>query len=295
MLTEIKKENTSKNKIIRLGTTRHLTKMTDENNELLPIFKKIKTNFSVALKKYYAGMIDGDGSITKENKENKKRKLYCKLELTEDAALPVTELADIFDLSVSKRVRSGEKYKNAKPSLMITIAGLKAKWFLINIYPYLLEKKEECKTSLISAGCPEHFFEDPFMEYRKFSYEYLAGYTDAEGHIGVYQNKKSSYFFLYFLTSTNFKQINFISEKLKEDGFKIKIRTDDYKRTKDGIERTQKTSYQLHVNGGHKDRAKLYKKLLPFTKIKHKIEGMKNTIKYNEISNMIARRKNEME
>ena len=56
-----------------------------------------------------------------------------------------------------------------------------------------------------------------------------------------------------------------------------------------------KTIYQLHVSGGHKDRTKLYNKLLPFIKIKHKIEGMKNTIKYNEISNMIDRRKNEME
>ena len=295
MFTKIKKENTSKNKIIRLGTTRHLTKMTDENNELLPIFKKIKTNFSVALKKYYAGMIDGDGSITKEDKKNKRKKLYCKLELTEDAALPVTELADIFDLSVSKRVRSGEKYKNTKPTLMITIAGLKGKLFLINIYPYMLEKKEECKTSLISAGCPKHFFEDPFMEYRKFSYEYLAGYTDAEGHIGVYLSKKSSYFFFYSLTSTNFKQINFISKNLKKDGFKIKIRTDDYKRTKDGIEKTYKTSYQLHVKGGHKDKVKLYNKLLPFMKMENKIKKMKNTIKYNEISNMIDRRKNEME
>jgi len=290
MLTEIKKENASKNKIIRIGTTLRLTKIIDENNELLPIFKKIKTNFSVDLKKYYAGMIDGDGRIS-----FRKKSLTCTLELTENAALPVTELADIFDLSVSKKVRLGKKYKNTKPSLMINLAGLKAKWFLINIYPYLLEKKEECKASLISAGCPEHFFEDPFMEYRKFSYEYLAGYTDAEGSIGMYKYKNKSYFFVYSLTSTNFEQINFISKNLKEKGLKIKIKTDDYKRIRDGIEKTYKTSYQLHVYGGHKDKVKLYNKLLPFMKIKHKIERMKNTIKYNEISNMIDRRKNEME
>jgi len=290
MFTEIKKENTSKNKIIRLGKTRHLTKMTDEKGELLPIFKEIKTNFSVALKKYYAGMIDGDGTIIKEGK----RKLHCKLELTENAALPITELADIFDLSVSKRVRSGEKYKNTKPTLMITIAGLKGKLFLINIYPYMLEKKEECKTSLISAGCPEHFFEDPFMEYRKFSYEYLAGYTDAEGCIGMYRTK-NSYTFHCSLTSTNFKQINFISKNLKEDGFNNSIIVDSYKRTRDGMEKTYKTSYQLHVKGGHKDKVKLYNKLLPFMKMENKIKKMKNTIKYNEISNMIDRRKNEME
>jgi len=292
MFTEIKKENTTKNKIIRLGTTRHLTKMTDENNELLPIFKKIKTNFSVALKKYYAGMIDGDGNIIKENK---KRKLQCKLELTEDAALPITELADIFDLSVSKRVRSGEKYKNTKPTLTVILSGFKAKFFLINIYPYMLEKKEECKASLISAGCPEHFFEDPFMEYRKFSYEYLAGYTDAEGCIGMYKYINKAYTFHYCLTSTNFEQINFISKNLKKDGFKIKIKTDNYKRIRDGIEKTYKTSYQLYVNGSHKDLTKLYNKLLPFMKIEKKIKRMKNTIKYNEISNMIDRRKNEME
>lgn len=290
MFTEIKKENASKNKIIRLGTTLRLTKMIDENNELLPIFKKIKTNFSADLKKYYAGMIDGDGRISFRGKS-----LICTLELSENAALPITELADIFDLTISKRVRLGKKYKNTKPSLMITLAGLKAKFFLINIYPYMLEKKEECKASLISAGCPEHFFEDPFMEYRKFSYEYLAGYTDAEGCIGIYQNKKKSYSFVYSLTSTNFKQINFISKNLKQEGFKVKILKDNYKRTRDGIEKTFKTAYQLYVKGGHKGKVKLYNKLLPFMKMEKKIEKMKNTLKYNEISNWINRRKNGIE
>ena len=59
MFTEITKERGSKNKKIKLGTTNRLKEMTDEKGELLPIFKKIKTNFSVDLKKYYAGMIDG--------------------------------------------------------------------------------------------------------------------------------------------------------------------------------------------------------------------------------------------
>ena len=281
MFTEITKERGSKNKIIKLGTTNRLTKMTDEKGELLPIFKEIKTNFSVDLKKYYAGMIDGDGRII----FNKKR-LVCALELTENAAFPVIELSNIFDLTISRRVRTGKNNKT-KPTLMINMYGFKAKWFLINIYPYLLEKKEKCKTFLISAGCPEHFFEDPFMEYRKFSYEYLAGYTDAEGCIGMYKYK--SYSFHYSLGSTDFKQLSFILENLKKNGFKVKISLQ--KREKDNC----KPFYQLRVIGGHKDRAKLYNKLLPFIKIKHKIEGMKNTIKYNEISNMIDRRKNEME
>ena len=158
-----------------------------------------------------------------------------------------------------------------------------------------MEKKEECKTSLISAGCPEHFFEDPFMEYRKFSYEYLAGYTDAEGCIGMYRNTNSSYYFTYTLTSTNFEQINFISKNLKKDGFKLTVTADNYKRIRDGIEKTYKTSYQLQVQGGLKDKVKLYNKLLPFMKMEKKIKKMKNTLKYNEISEWIDRRKNEME
>ena len=85
------------------------------------------------------------------------------------------------------------------------------------------------------------------------------------------------------------KQLSFILENLKKNGFKVKISLQ--KREKDNC----KPFYQLRVIGGHKDRAKLYNKLLPFIKIKHKIEGMKNTIKYNEISNMIDRRKNEVE
>jgi len=283
MFTEITKERGSKNKKIKLGTTNRLTKMTDEKGELLPIFKEIKTNFSVDLKKYYAGMVDGDGQIFL----NKKR-LGCVLELTENAAFPVIELSNIFDLNISRRVRTGKNNKT-KPTLMINISGFKAKWFLINIYPYLLEKKEKCKASLISVGCPEHFFEDPFMEYRKFSYEYLAGYTDAEGCIGMYKYKNRTYSFHYSLSSTDFKQLNFILEKLKEDGFKANVYSENREKY------NWKTIHRLHVKGGHKDRAKLYNKLLPFIKIKHKIEIMKNTIKYNEISNMINRRKNEME
>ena len=282
MFTEITKERGSKNKIIKLGTTNRLTKMTDEKGELLPIFKEIKTNFSVDLKKYYAGMVDGDGQIFL----NKKR-LGCVLELTENAAFPVIELSNIFDLTISRRVRTGKNNKT-KPTLMINMYGFKAKWFLINIYPYLLEKKEKCKTFLISAGCPEHFFEDPFMEYRKFSYKYLAGYTDAEGCIGMYKYK-GSYSFHYSLGSTDFKQLSFILENLKKNGFEVNIYS--YNREK----YNWKTIHKLHVTGGHKDRAKLYNKLLPFMKIKHKIKVMKNTIKYNEISNMINKRKNEME
>jgi hypothetical protein len=137
MFTEITKERGSKNKIIKLGTTNRLTKMTDEKGELLPIFKEIKTNFSVDLKKYYAGMIDGDGRII----FNKKR-LVCALELTENAAFPVIELSNIFDLTISRRVRTGKNNKT-KPTLMINMYGFKAKWFLINIYPYLLEKKRK--------------------------------------------------------------------------------------------------------------------------------------------------------
>jgi hypothetical protein len=69
---------------------------------------------------------------------------------------PVIELSNIFDLTISRRVRTVKIIKT-KPTLMINMYGFKAKWFLINIYPYLLEKKEKCKTFLISAGCPEHF------------------------------------------------------------------------------------------------------------------------------------------
>ena len=50
MFTEITKERGSKNKIIKLGTTNCLTKMTDEKGELLPIFKEIKTNLCNSFK-----------------------------------------------------------------------------------------------------------------------------------------------------------------------------------------------------------------------------------------------------
>ena len=107
--------------------------------------------------------------------------------------------------------------------------------------------------------------------------ELYAGQTDL---CGIYQGRESI---------VDFKQLSFILKNLKKNGFEVNIYS--YNREK----YNWKTIHKLHVTGGHKDRAKLYNKLLPFMKIKHKIEVMKNTIKYNEISNMIDRRKNEME
>jgi hypothetical protein len=54
-------------------------------------FKEIKTNFFVDLKKYYAGMIDGDGRIIFIQK-----RLICALELTENAAFSCNRIVKYF-------------------------------------------------------------------------------------------------------------------------------------------------------------------------------------------------------
>ena len=165
---------------IRESKTLFMRNACDENLNLLPFFKDVGDKFPVHLRKYFAGMIDGDGTIVTHKNNGA---LRCGLELTEDAASCIAQIADIFDLTVRRCTRSGERYKNYKPSLKIEFAGAKVKFFLLGIYPYLLEKKERCRQLLISKGCPKDIFEEPDMKDRKFSYVYLAGYTDAEGSI----------------------------------------------------------------------------------------------------------------
>ena len=62
------------------------------------IVASIAKNFSVADRKYYAGMIDGDGSFNfRIPKDAKNFKATMSLELRYDHAEPVTKLAELFD------------------------------------------------------------------------------------------------------------------------------------------------------------------------------------------------------
>ena len=267
----------------------------DENLNMLPFFKKVDDRFPIALRKYFAGMIDGDGSIG-IHKSNKT--LRCSLELAEDAASCLVHIADIFDLTVRRCTRSGERYKNYKPSLKIEFAGAKVKFFLMGIYPYLLEKKEKCKEILIAKQCPEDIFEEPLMKNRNFSYEYLAGYTDAEGSIMMTKFKKENYYrFRYALISNDREHLKFIRSKLIEDGFEFrKLSFKNYKNVKKERGRNPdkwKPTTVLYLKGGAAEHVKLYEKLLPFMTMTKKIKRMQDTINYDLIARMIKRKKSK--
>ena len=92
---------TTKSEIIYESKTKHLRYLFDEQGNALPIYNDILDKFTTDEKAYYAGMIDGDGSIQYfKRKDRPGKKLTIVLELKEVNAEPLTELANIFDLSV---------------------------------------------------------------------------------------------------------------------------------------------------------------------------------------------------
>ena len=127
-------------------------------------------NFSVSERQYFAGMMDGDGYVGVRFPKNRKHlKLSVVLDLRHDHAEPVYRLAELFDLSISKRVYT--ERTNTQPSVKVELSGVKARLFLICIYPYMLEKKKRIKEILLKLDCPEKHLPDT----REFSLEYLAG------------------------------------------------------------------------------------------------------------------------
>ena len=162
---ETKKGQRTKKIIIRQSSSTFLRKW---NKDIGLIAK----NFSTADRQYYAGMIDGDGNITVTPKYPNRLRIL--LELRHDHAEPILKLAELFDLTISKKIYLIPQ-GNAQPTLNIEFGGIKAKLFLFSIYPYLLEEKEKATTLLRSLDCPAEYL----PEERQFSFEYLAGYTDA--------------------------------------------------------------------------------------------------------------------
>ena len=57
---------------VRVSKTLFMRNACDEDLNLLPFFKDVGDKFPISLRKYFAGMIDGDGSI---NIHKRKKKL----------------------------------------------------------------------------------------------------------------------------------------------------------------------------------------------------------------------------
>ena len=251
-------------------------------------------NFSVSERQYFAGMMDGDGYVGVRIPKNRKNlKLSVVLELRHDHAEPVTRLAELFDLSISKRIYLVAK--NTQPSVKVELSGVKARLFLICIYPYMLEKKKRTKEILVKLDCPEKHLPDT----REFSLEYLAGYIDAEGSVCFRLNHSktkagnitSFYSYYLTLTSNDTNHLQYVKEnliKLGYDHFR-KDYVNTYKTEKKAPAREnrnpEKWNDTTHVilGGTTKQLSKLYKNVEPFMLIKHKKDNMKSTITYNNL------------
>jgi len=261
------------------------------------ISKWMGENFSVSERQYFAGMIDGDGYVGVRIPKNRKHlKLAVVLDLRHDHAEPVHRLAELFDLSISKRVYL--QRTNTQPSIKVELSGVKARLFLICIYPYMLEKKKRIKEILLKLDCPEKHLPDT----REFSLEYLAGYIDAEGSVCFRLlhtktktgNISSSYRYYLTLSSNDSDHLQYVKENL------IKLGYDHFRKDYVNTYKTEKAKTKLparenrnpdkwndttHVilGGTTKQLSKLYKNVEPFMLIKHKKDNMKSTIKYNSV------------
>jgi len=258
------------------------------------VMVSIAKNFSVSDRKYFAGMIDGDGSFTLHPRKNRPNPvLRFGLELRHDHAEPVLRLAELFDLTIRKITRMYEK--NTQDSLKIELSGIKARLFLYAIHPYLLEEKDNAIKILRKLECPEEYLQDE----RQFSFEYLAGYTDAEGTVRFNLrhektktgNITSCYRMGYELTSNDNNHLQFIKQHLIDKGFNHfrKDYIDTYKNVKKREGRSPenwKNTTHISLGGSPTQLSKFYKNIEPFMLIKHKKDNMRHTILYNQIKNI---------
>ena len=282
-----KKEKKTDIFLIRESSSKNLKDVED-------ISKWMGENFSVSERQYFAGMMDGDGYVGVRIPKNRKHlKLSVVLELRHDHAEPVTRLAELFDLSISKKLYLDRT--NTQPSIKVELSGIKARLFLICIYPYMLEKKKRTKEILLKLDCPERHL----PETREFSLEYLAGYIDAEGSVCFRLNHSktkagnitSFYSYYLTLTSNDTNHLQYVKEnliKLGYDHFR-KDYVNTYKTEKKAPAREnrnpEKWNDTTHVilGGTTKQLSKLYKNVEPFMLIKHKKDNMKSTITYNNL------------
>jgi len=282
-----KKIKKTKSIIIRQSSSKHFKGWND-------VMVSIAKNFSVSDRKYFAGMIDGDGSFTLHPRKNRPNPvLRLELELRHDHAEPVLRLAELFDLTIRKITRIYEK--NTQDSLKIELSGIKARLFLFSIYPYLLEKKDHAKNILIKLECPKKHL----PKKKNFSFEYLAGYTDAEGTVRFnlrhektkIGNITSCYRMGYELTSNDNAHLQFIKQKLIKQGFNHFRK--DYIATHENVKKREgrnpenwKDTTHIYLGGSPKQLSKFYKNVEPFMLIKHKKDNMRHTILYNQITNI---------
>ena len=243
-----------------------------KDGHLTPFYRDMLAKFEPEEVQYYAGLVDGDGAIGWNSHRSKT--IRIQIHLTEEAAEPITQLAEKLDLKVSVSAWTDEykkeKSPNGKPIINLNIYKTKAWFFLFLIYPYLLEKKIKGKEMLTTKF--KGFLEchDRRMHQRQFSMPYLAGYSDAEAHYKYkYLKNQKSFLFGYQVTSTDIGHVDYLGEQLCRLGYNVRYG----KIRKNGRFKPSKSITISNLP----DLKKLYIKLMPFAKIKRKKRAMTMT------------------
>ena len=165
----------TKSVITRQSNSNHFREWND-------VMASIAKNFSVSDRKYFAGMVDGDGSFTLHTRKDRLNPtLRLGLELRHDHAEPVTKLAELFDLTIRRTTRLDSE--NTQDTLKIELSGIKVRLFLFSIYPYLLEKKDQARDILIKLDCPKKHL----PKKKNFSFEYLDSPSYSVGNAIIYK------------------------------------------------------------------------------------------------------------
>jgi hypothetical protein len=272
--------------IIKKSKSSNLRSWTLKDGAINPLFHEIKNKFSITARQYFAGIWDGDGYQRNTKKANRPSKtLELCLEMAENGKEPVLMLARIFDLTIRYVTRKGEKYKNYQPSYKISLSGPKAEMFMLLVYPYLIENKSIMKKILLERSCPKNVLSDN----KTFSWPYLAGYADAEGHYlmklrHTKQKRKngyaisSNYKFRFNLSSNDFESLKFIRQQIIDKGFKFrKENVSVYKNI------NWNPTLRTDLKGGPAEHSRFYKNFYMYSLIKKKKDIMEKTMEYSKI------------
>ena len=260
-----------------------------------PLFSQIKSRFPIPARQYFAGIWDGDGYQRNTKKANGPNKiLQLCLDMAENGKEPVFMLSRIFDLTIRRNIRKGEKYKNYQPSYIVDLGGPKGEMFLLLIYPYLIENRSIVQEILLERKCPENLLNEDLQ----FSWPYLSGYTDAEGHCSMklchekYKRKNghgvtSFYKFKFTLTSNDFESLRFIKQQIIDRGFKFRredIHTYKNVKKREGTNPEKwKPTLHIYLKGGPTEHSRFYKNFYMYSLIKKKKYMMSKTIEYSRI------------
>jgi len=279
----------------------------DRSSEIAhPLFERAKGYFlDERNKAYWAGMMDGDISIF--SRTNNKDLFQVSLELANDAAEPVFELAELFDLGISQIDR---KKKNQVPTLKTTLSSVKAIIFCFNIYEYIhcTERRNRFRTFLKNSGFGDDILDRPV---KPMTWDYIAGLFDSEGNAEMELRQKGkyrSYTLACKITNSDESILKPLKQFFKDNNYELGSENArkgpmSYKKYHSTPELKKKwddshlkTVRDIRIKPGKfsQNLYRVYEELMPKIKIKHKIQSMKDTQQYIEMDVAIRGKNGKM-